>query len=206
MDNTAPIVPTFNGELAHGAATLCDFFLVPTEDQVPVTKVTILVDGDKHKFAVGNGKYRSTLFLLYCAVLKQSTSFTFDAELKAMLVPYFSAELVDQAKLPETEHVALGHLVIGKSIQVNLVLKPGYELPKNPGRSLRKLIEHGWNQRKQLGPNSAAPLIRQAVQQFIEGERSGAIRVHNSRRQDVWPDYDWVDNVRSLRRLLAVSL
>ena len=165
------------------------------------------VDGGKHKFAVGAGKYKSTLFLLYCAVLKQNTSFTFDAELRAMLAPYFGAGLVDQASLPETAHVTLHHLVVGQSIQANLTLKPGYELPKHPGRTIRKLMEHAWTRHDAgtLYKDSPVPLIRQAIDAFRQAERDGTIRVIRSFDHQVWPSNTWVDRIICLIRELGMS-
>lgn len=206
MDNTTPIVPSFDGKLERSAATLGDFFLISAENQVQVTRVTILVDGEKHKFVVGAGKYKSTLFLLYCAVLKGSTTFSFDADLRTKLAPYFGTGLVDQARLPETGHVTLRHLVIGQSVEVNLVLKPGYELPKGPGRTVRKLIEHAWSRHDTgtLFQDSPVPLIRQAIEAFRQAEHDGTIRVVHSWDPKIWPSDKWAARVGLLAQGLGM--
>lgn len=204
MDKTLPIVPTFNGQLGHSSVTLCDFTLITTESDVPVTKIIIVADGKKHKFPVGPGKYKMALFLLYCAVLKGNTSFLFDADLWAMLEPYFSTATVENARLAETSHAALQLLILGTNVEVNIVLKPGYELPKGPGRTVHKLIEHAWNQQDQLNPDSPAPLIRQAIEAFWKGQRDGTIGIIYSWSPQIWPSDKWVDRVRLLTQKLGM--
>ncbi len=207
MDKTAPIVPTFNGQLEHGAATLCDLCLIVTEAEVPVVRVVMVArNGKKHKFPVGPGKYEMALFLLYCAMCKQRTSFLFDANFKDMLVPYFGAEAVENARLPETSHTTLQLLVLESDLEVNLVLKPGYELPKSPGRTVRKLIEHGWKRHDSgsLYPDSPVPLIRQAIRVFYQAEHDGTILTIYSWNPLVWPSDKWVDRIRLLINSLGM--
>lgn len=199
MDNTLPIVPTFNGQLDRSAATLCDFFLIATEADVPVTKIIIVVDGVKHKFLVEPGKYRMALFLLHCAVLRGDWSFIFDFDnfLKNLIAPYFGTATVENSRLAETNHVTLRLLATGTSLEVSLVPKPGYGLPMGPGRTVRKLIQHGWNlhERQVLNRDSPAPLIRQAVTKFLQVRGNGIIEIIRSWDDDIWPSSVWDDRV-----------
>lgn len=204
MDNTAPIIPVFSGNLENSTAAMCDFALITDESAVPVLKIIIVVNGVKHKFPIVPGKYKMALFLLYCAVLRQKTSFLFDDELQAMLVPYFGTEKVTNARFPEAAPSMLHLLVVGTDIQVTLALKPGYELPKNPSRTIRRLIEHGWNRHDSgsLYPNSLVPLIRQAVMEFLKASLSGAIGIVHSWDSKIWPSNVWEDRAVSLYRML----
>lgn len=210
MDNTLPIIPTFNGQLEHGAAAICDFALVATEADVPVVKIIIVTkNGKKHKFAVEPGKYRMALFLLYCAVLRESRAFIFDFDdlLKNLLVPYFGAETVENARLPETSHTTLQLLVLETDLEVTLVLKPGYELPMSPGRTVRKLIEHGWKRHNagSLYRDSPVPLIRQALKEFRRAARSGEIHIIPCWDPKIWPSSKWQDRAWELCRVLGVK-
>lgn len=207
MDNTDPIAPMFTGVLEHGADSLTDFFLVPTASDVPVTKITIVADGKKHKFPVELGRHRMALFLLYCAVLRQTTSFVFDAHLRAMLVPYFGSEIVENAGLTDTTHKTLQPIVQGKVVEVNLVLKPGYELPKSPGRTVRRLIEHGWSEheRERYRPDTPAPLVREALKAFWQADRSGKLRIIQTWDSKVWPNLHAQDRVWTLTRALGMG-
>lgn len=209
MDNTTQVVPAFNGQLEHGTATLCDFFFITTEADVPVAKIVIVTkNGKKHKFPVGPGKYKMALFLLYCAVLRGSQSFIFDFDnfLKNLLVPYFGAEIVENARLPETNYATLQLLVFETDLEVTLVLKPGYELPMNPGRTVRKLIEHAWKRHDTgtLFMESAVPLIRKAIEAFQKAEHDGTIRVIYSWDPKIWPSDNWANRVRTLNRMLGM--
>jgi hypothetical protein len=210
-DNTIPIVPTFNGQLEHGAVALCDFFLIDTEDKIIELVVKIVMvtkSGKKHKFPVGPGKYKMALFLLYCAVLRGSRSFSFDFDnfLKNMLVPYFGAAIIENSRLAETSHTTLQLLVLETDLEVSLVLKPGYELPKNPGRTVRKLIEHGWTRHDSgsLHVDSPVPLIRQALTAFLQAERDGTIRIVGSWDPKVWPSNTWQNRAWNLYNQLGM--
>lgn len=207
MDNILPVVPTFNGQLEHSAATLCDFFLINTEAKVSELVVKIVMvtkNGKKHKFPVEPGKYKMALFLLYCAVLKQSTSFIFDADLQAMLEPFFSTTTVENSRLAETSHATLQLLVLETDLEVNLVLKPGYELPKGPGRTVHKLIKHGFSQYRHLNADSPVPLIRQAIVTFRHAVSDGSIRPFPYRDPEIWPSLTWQDRVWDLYNKLGM--
>lgn len=205
MDNTDPIVPMFTGELKHGAAALTDFFLIPTASDVPVTKIIIVADGRKYKFSVELGRHRVALFLLYCAVLRQQPSFVFDFVLRDMLKPYFGDEIVANAGLSDTMHKTLQPIVQGRDVEVSLVLKPGYELPKGPGRTVRRLIEHGWSEHERFRPDTSVPLVREALKAFWQADRSGKLRIIQTWDSKVWPNLYWQERVWTLTRVLGLG-
>lgn len=208
MDKTNPITPLFTGDLEHSAAALKDFFLISDVADVPVTKITIVANGKKHKFAVELGRYREALFLLYCAVRSQQLPFVFDFVLRGLLRPYFGGGIIANAGLPDTTHKVLRPIVQEKDfVEVNLALKPGYELPKGPGRTVHRLLEHGWSEheRESYRPDTPAPLVREALTAFWQANRSGQLHIIQTWDSKVWPNLHWQDRAWTLTRALGMG-
>lgn len=205
MDNAIHIVPQFNGDIEYASGALRDYFLLEPGSDIPVTKVLVTVDGTRHKPKWTPGHFTTVLFLLYCAVLKKSPSFTFDEETKELLVPVFGDKLIEDARHSATPEAILPLIVTGTEVTVQLTLSRGFDLPQGPGRTIRKLIEHAWKIRDRLNQTSPHPLIREAIRQFHEGVRNGSINVMPDWRNDHWPTEKWQYRIREILRILNIK-
>lgn len=202
------IAPEFNRDVEYAAAALRDFFLLLPGADIPVTKLTITVDGTKHKPAWVPGHATLVLALLYRAVLKQSTSFAIDHDDRQFLWHVFGPELMVNAQQPAAAHAGLERLLTGTTASVQLTLASGWVLPQGPGRGIRKLIEYAWkrhHEHRALRPTDAVPLVREALRQFSRGIKDGSIQIVHTWETAVWPSLYWEDHVWELWRHLKMT-
>lgn len=199
------IVPQFNGDIEYAAAAFRDYFLLMPGANIPVTKVIVTADGQKYKPEWVPGHVTAVLFLLYCASIKGSPSYTFDDSLRELLVPVFGKSLVKATQQPPERGAILGLLANEATVTVQLTLSRGFDLPRGPGRSIRKLIEYAHAIHDRLDPNDSHPLIREAIRQFHEGVRNGSINVMPDWRNDHWPTEKWQYRVREILRTLNIK-
>lgn len=200
-------VPTFNGSLPDSAVGLSDFFLIREESAVPVETFTIIADGERFAFPVEAGRYKTALFLLYCAVLSHSgTYFAFAPFFQKYTAGYYGHQILVDAARKGTEHTAVRLLMSRGTIDVELTLRAGYTLPENKGRTLQELIEFGWQRYPDLGADTPAPLVRQAVRDFLDALRDHALPVVATDNPNIWPSQIWVERTQAMaKRLNSVT-
>ncbi|MFA9262758.1 MAG: hypothetical protein ACEQSB_05450 [Undibacterium sp.] len=199
------IHPTFNGSLVGSAIELCDFFLIREDSAVPVETFTITVDGERSAFPVEAGRYKTALFLLYCAVLShRGTRYAFAPFYQKYTAGYYGHQILVDAAQPETKHTAVRLLMSRGSVDVELTLRSGYVLPENKGRTLQELIEFGWQIRDVMQPERPAPLIRAALEGFTEAVSRRQIDIVDSPDPNEWPSLIWMERVQTLSRSLGM--
>ena len=198
------IAPSFQGDLANGAAQLADYFLIREDSCVPVEAFTIESDGVRQTFTVEDGRYRTALWLLYCALPAMTPAYRFTRQLKRLLPRYYGDSLVVDASRPETTHQAL-RLLLGDQVDIELRLRAGYELPAFPGRQMRELIEFGWQIRDAIRGGRVSPLIRGAVSLFMGQVAGGRITITDNTDPNVWPSLPWLERVKTLGEYLKID-
>lgn len=199
------IAPSFRGDLDQNAAQLSDYFLTLEESAVPVESFLIESDGKSFSCPVEDGRYRTALWLLYNALAAKSPTYTLSRAMKRQLPLYYGDELVIDAKRPETKHQALWFL-LGDNVRITLRLRAGYTLPRLEGRTLRELIEFGWQIREAIRSGRPAPLVRGAVSLFMDQVASNRIRIIESTDPNDWPSLPWLDRVQALGQSLKVDI
>lgn len=199
------IVPSFKGILEANATELQDFFLLREESAVPVEQFVITSDGRESMFPVEPGRYKTALFLLYCAVLAGKPNYAFGRPMQRFTSIYFGYPIVIAACQPQTKHLTLG-LLLGDEVKVRLDLKPGYELPDCTGRTVHELIPFGWSQHDELDQNTPVPLIRAALHCFLQAVATRTIPIFDSNDPNCWPSTVWVERAKLLRDRLGSSL
>lgn len=198
------IAPSFRGDLEQNAAQLSDYFLVLEESAVPVETFLIESDGKSLSCPVEAGRYKTALWLLYGATTARSTTYDLTRAMKRQLPLYYGDELVIDAKRPETTHQALWFL-LGDNVRITLRLRAGYTLPRLEGRTLRELIEFGWQIREAIQNGRPAPLVRGAASLFMDQVASRRISIIESTDPNEWPSLPWLDRVQTLGQALKVE-
>lgn len=198
------ITPSFRGDLARNADQLCDYFLALEESAVPVEAYTITSDGVRQTFAVEYGRYKTALWLLYNAMTAKASTYELTRTMKRQLPLYYGDERVIDAKRPGTEHQTL-RLLLGDQVDIELQLRAGYELPRFEGRTLRELIEFGWQSRDAIEKGRISPLISGAVGLFMDQVAGGRISVIDSADPNEWPSLPWLARVKTLAEHLKID-
>ena len=198
------IAPDFAGVLDHFVADLLDFFLIRHMSAVPVEEITIYFGEESATFPVDGKTYRSTLFLLYCAVLSHSTDYEWKDWLRDYLPFYYGDGLVADARARPDAHPLL-HLLQGKATRVVLKLRPGYELPKCKGRTAHELITFAWERLDDLTAESPVPLIRHALMNLTTVVSKGEVYIHPTYDPNLWLSFVWLERLRELRHRLDME-
>lgn len=198
LDQSSRLVlaPYFQGNLAQSTLELVDFFELDSEADVPVTRFRLCSSLGQCEFPVVPGKYRTALFLLYCASVAQQTRFQLNSGMSCLVRPYYGDDLVADAMKPETQHRAL-RILLGEGACASLELKDGWQLPPAAIKTLESVIRWGWSRYEEIQPGAAEPFLRMALDRF-----SLAIERHEFRiirdGGDAWVSDAWVSRVLTL--------
>lgn len=199
------ISPEFAAVLEDSARELYDFFFIREESAVPVERFSLSSDGQQATFAVGPGKYKTALFLLYLAVLAKNTSYLFEQRWKSEIAFYYGTSLTEEARTKPASHPALA-LLLGDNVAVELHLKRGYVLPDCKGRTIHELIAYAWERRDELTAETPVPLLRYALISFHRAIEARSIPIVQCDDPNTWPSQCWVERVNDLCGRLAIPL
>ncbi len=187
-------------DLAGNALELCDLFLLRREEDVPVTSMTIMSDGERSTFEVGPGKYKSALFLLYLLTRNGQQPFAMSDEFRPIAWKYFGPRIMTDAESPETKH-ALVRALQGEMVFITLELAPGYRNHLANGRSLEEIVDQAWERRDTITPESREPFLREAITSFFRSYEAGTVTLAES---GPWPTEAWADRALELKRRLGL--
>ena len=195
------IHPAFTpNDLAGNALELCDLFALRAEEEVPIDSFAIVSDGVEMVVAVGSGKYKSALFLLYLMTKSAGPTFELTDDMRPLVTKYFGQELVNDARHPLTKHHTVRAL-LGRTVYIRLTLKPGYREHLVTSRSPEEIIRHAWERRNEIERQSPEPFLRAALLSFFQQIESHAMCVSND-DEDRWPTQEWADRALVLENLL----
>lgn len=194
------IHPEFTpNNLAGNALELRGLFALRAEEEVPIDSFAIVSDGVEMVVAVGPGKYKSALFLLYLMTKSASPTFELTDYMRPLVTKYFGQKLVDDARRPHTKHRTVRAL-LGRTVYIRLTLKPGYREHLVTSRSPEEIIRHAWERRNDIERQSPEPFLRAALISFFQQIEDGTLRVNDT--EGHWPTPDWADRALVLENLL----
>lgn len=187
-------------DLAGNALELCDLFLLRREEDVPVSRITIMSDGERHTFEVGPGKYKSALFLFYLLSRSGQQPFAMSDEFRPLAWKYFGPRIMTDAESPETKHT-LVRALLGDMVFITLELAPSYRDHLASGRSPEEIVNDAWARRDTITAASPEPFLREAIRGFFESYEEGTLTLTKS---GPWPTEDWADRALALKQALGI--
>lgn len=194
------IHPEFTpNDLAGNALELCDLFALRAEEEVPVDGFAIVSDSVEMVAAVGPGKYKSALLLLYLMTKSASPTYELTDGMRLLVTEYFGQELMDDARRPYTKHRTVRAL-LGRTVYIRLTLRPGYREHLVTSRSPEEIIRHAWERRNEIQRQSPEPFLRAALISFFQQIEDGKLHVDDA--EGHWPTPDWADRALVLEHLL----
>lgn len=112
----------FTNDLNQNAAALVEYFRLAGEEKVPVRTFVVRVGNEVRTTAVGPGKYKSALFMLYLFMRygEGQVSFHVTNETIAEAVRYFGPEIVTDAARPDTKHTTARFLLYYPGTEIML--------------------------------------------------------------------------------------
>lgn len=195
------IHPDFTPDDLNGnTLELCDLFMIRAEEEVPVDSYAIVSDAVEMVVAVGPGKYKSALFLLYLMTKSAAPTFELVPEMRTLVTSYFGQKLVNEAKNPNTRHCTVRAL-LGTTVYIRLTLKPGYREHLATSRSPEEIIRSAWERRNDIERLSPEPFLRGALAYFFDQLERGTLRTNNT--EGHWPTEEWADRALALENLLT---
>lgn len=188
-------------DLGANALELCDLFLLRREEDVPVTKITVMSDGERHTFEVGPGKHKSALFLLYLLTLNGTQPLAMSDDFRPIMGQYFGRRIIADAAHPDTRHT-LVRALLGELVFIQLELAPGYRNHLANGRSPEEIVNQAWERRDTITPESREPFLREAIRGFFQSYEDGAFTLTVA-ADGPWPTQDWADRALELKQRLG---